>query len=487
VSLAGYRERRAVRRGEPTGVVIPPTPPVVFPAVLRGTRVVQETLLEDEWGKVYGRELLVAVADHSQHPGMFVSQIPAIAGAFGTVDAGVQVFASDTNTLVKVRIVTAWWLARQEADRQSCLREIHYWPGPTLDPATGRFQFSVLTDRTPGFGRLWIPDEADPHLTQGARPWWFTGRTRGGKTGSMAAAILSAVTEGVVYPCVIDMQDGVSLGEWMDRGVPFAGNITDAHTLARRVLLEGQARTAWMKDKDNNGFGRLLKAWPTPTPELPIILLVVDEAPALAEDKDTMWVLAKIMRELAKAGIAVWWATQMHQTMQAFGYVGGDAARNQMKAGSISQFSSSVGARTEAFDVADGEDMSSVQELPRGIAGANLHVGPDHEQPVLGRALYEPNIDAALDRWARIPDYELVELPAEVSPDVVADPTRASSCEEAVSVIAASHGQGAVIATSGVLELLAPRWKDRTVYDALSAAVASGVLVDAGRGEWRVL
>ncbi|HCB03587.1 MAG TPA: hypothetical protein DEQ43_04945, partial [Nocardioides bacterium] len=67
------------------------TPPTVFPAVLRGTSVVQSIPLEDEHGARYGWDLLVRVADISQHPGTFVSQIPAIAGAYGTVDAGVSV------------------------------------------------------------------------------------------------------------------------------------------------------------------------------------------------------------------------------------------------------------------------------------------------------------------------------------------------------------------------------------------------------------
>ncbi|HCB03588.1 MAG TPA: hypothetical protein DEQ43_04950, partial [Nocardioides bacterium] len=256
------------------------------------------------------------------------------------------------------------------------IRDIHPWPGPNLDPATGRLAWGVAADGGTAYARLWLPDPVDHEVTQGGRHWWFTGRTRGGKTASMQTALLSAVTAGVVYPVVIDMQGGVSLGEWRDMGVPYAEDLDGARRIAQRLLLEGQARVAWMTDPIGNGFGRLLKAWPTPTPRLPAILAVVDEAPALAEDTEAMHTFAKIMREFAKAGILVWWASQTHHAMSAFGSAGGSQAREQMKAGNVSQFSGAVNSRTEVFDVADGGDMQAVTELPRGVAGANQHIGP---------------------------------------------------------------------------------------------------------------
>ena len=486
MALSTFLDRRRSRSAAPVedSVAVEPATLVRMPAILRGTRVVSHTPLADEWGAVYGWDLLVRCADITQHAGTFQQQIPAIAGAFGTVDAGVTVYRTSTNQTVRVRVVTSWWLARQERERESRIRERHPWPGPTLDPKTGRFEWARLADGGTGYGRLWLPDDADPTLTQGARPWWFTGRTRGGKTGSMATAMLSAVTEGVVYPCVIDMQGGVSLGEWMDRGVPFAGNAEEADVLARRVLLEGHARNAWMTARGENGFGRILKAWPTPTPDLPIILLVVDEAPALSEAPETMAVLAKIMREQAKAGIAVWWSTQMHQTMQAFGYAGGDAARQQMKAGSVSQFSGSAGARAEAFDVMDSDDMDAVTELPKGIAGAHLHQSPDHEVPVLGRAFYEPNIERALDRHARIPDYELPDIPGATARGD--DPAQAKDCDTAVRSIIGAADSRDVLETGAINAALQDRWQPRTIRDAIGRAVDAGLIEDAGRGKWRV-
>ena len=486
MSLSTFRARRSARRPSPPAEPVVITPPTVFPAVLRGTSVVQSIPLEDEHGARYGWDLLVRVADISQHPGTFVSQIPAIAGAYGTVDAGVSVHATDTNTLVRVRVVMSWWLARQAQERESRIRDIHPWPGPNLDPATGRLAWGVAADGGTAYARLWLPDPVDHEVTQGGRHWWFTGRTRGGKTASMQTALLSAVTAGVVYPVVIDMQGGVSLGEWRDMGVPYAEDLDGARRIAQRLLLEGQARVAWMTDPIGNGFGRLLKAWPTPTPRLPAILAVVDEAPALAEDTEAMHTFAKIMREFAKAGILVWWASQTHHAMSAFGSAGGSQAREQMKAGNVSQFSGAVNSRTEVFDVADGGDMQAVTELPRGVAGANQHIGPDHEVPVLCRAFYEPRITKALHEYARIPDYELLDVEDE-EPTAGVAPVTAGTAREAVEVLVGSQDRGAVIDTDMLGKALGSRWEPRTQRDAMQAAVDAGLVVKHGRGSWRVL
>lgn len=476
MSLAVYRELRAKRRG--TWTPPPPVPvpaPVVYPAVLPGTRILRETPIVDSDGTRYGWELLVASPDLTVTVAAFQAAVPAIAAAFGTIDEAVTVWPTDRNTLVRVRVVESWWIREQEAAREARMDAIHPWPGPTLDVGTGRFQFGVCADGTPTWWRLWVPED-------GARHGWFIGRTGGGKTGTMGTALLSAVTTGVVLPVVVDMQGGASLGEWRDRGVPYADNLDDALVLLRRLALEADRRAQWMAD--GCGTGMPVKWLPTPTREVPFILPVLDEFPALAAHPEGSEAVGKGLREWRKLMIGAWIATQGHQAHHAFGWNGGDIARQQIKAGNVCQLNGSVNSMVEALDIVD--DMSGLGMIPRGQQGGYWFRGPDHPDVVRGRGLYERDVAAALDRWADIPDYDLPQLPGHQATAQPVDPATAASCEEAVTVMAAGVGPGDVLETSAVLRALGGRWKERTVYDALASAAADGVLVKTGRGEWTV-
>ena len=476
MTYAKYRELRSKRKGTWVPPQPPPPPaPVVYPAVLPGTRILRETPIKDTDGERYGWELLVASPDLTVTPAAFAAAIPAIAAAFGTIDDGVTVYPTDRNTLVRVRVVESWWLRQMEAAREARMDQVHPWPGPTLDPVTGRFAFGVNADGSIIYWRLWVPDD-------GGRHGWFIGRTGGGKTGTMGTGILSAVTAGVVLPVVFDMQGGASLGEWRDRGVPYADTPEDALILLRRLAMEADRRAQWMSD--GCGTGKPVKWLPPPSREVPLILPVFDEFPALAAYPEGSEAVGKGLREWRKLMLSAWIATQGHQAQHAFGWNGGDVARQQIKAGNVCQLNGSVNSMVEALDIVD--DMSGLGMIPRNQQGGFFFRGPEHPDVVRGRAYYEKDISDALDRYADIPDYDLPEIPGEVREEPGADPVTAASCEEAVTVMAAAVGPGEVLETSAVMQRLTPKWAERTVYDALAAAASNGVLTKASRGEWRV-
>ena len=475
MSVAKYRELRAKRKGtwEPPPPVTPP-PPVVYPAILPGTRIARETRLVDSDGQRYGWALMVDPPDLSVNAASFRMAIPSIARAFGTVEEGVIVSPTPDNRLVKVEIVESWWLAQQSAVREARMDTVHPWPGPTLDPATGIFRFGVNADGSPTFWRLWVPED-------GARHGWFIGRTGGGKTGTMGTALLSAVTAGIVLPVVIDMQGGASLGEWRDRGIPYADTPETALVIVKRLALEADRRAQWMAD--GCGTGRPVKWLPPPTREVPMILPVFDEFAALVEYPEASAAVGKGLREWRKLMMGAWLATQGHQAAHAFGWAGGDIARQQAKSGNVCQLNGSVNSMVEALDIVD--DMSSLGMIPRNQQGGYFFRGPEHPDVVRGRGHYEKYISEALDRYADLPDYDLPHLPKGAAEPVADDPKAAASCYDAVAQIIASES-GGVLHTSKTNEALTGRWSTSTVSDALRAHAKDGHLAKDGHDRWRI-
>ena len=475
MSVAKYREIRAKRKGtwEPPPPPVP-APPVVYPAILPGTRIVRETRLSDSDGQRYGWALMVDPPDLSVTAASFQTAIPFIARAFGTVDEGVRVFPTPDNRLVKVEIVEAWWLAQIEATREARMGQVHPWPGPTLDIAQGRFAFGVSADGATMHWRLWVPKD-------GARHGWFIGRTGSGKTGTMGTCLLSAVTAGVVLPVIIDMAGGASLGEWKDRGVPYADNPKDALILLKRLELEEDRRAQWMAD--GCGTGKPVKWLPAPTREVPYIMPVLDEFPDLAAYPEGSEAIGRALRKWRKYMMGVVLASQGHQAAHAFGWAAGDVARQQIKSGNVAQLNGSVNSMVEVLDLK--EDMSNVGQIPRDQQGGVYFRGHDHPDVTRGRGFYEEDIPTALDRYADIPDYDLPYLPKEATAEPVEDPKAAASCYDAVAQVIAS-ADGDVIYTSKTNEALSGRWSTSTISDALRAHAKDGHLTKDGHDRWRI-
>lgn len=477
MTVARYRELRRRRRGHVPVPEPPPvaTPPVLYPAVLAGTRLTDAVpLIDDEWGQ-YGHVLTVRSPDPTVHADVIRAHTATIAAAFGTVTDGVSVAPAGTNMAVTVRVVAAWWLDAQQAARDARMDQVHPWPGPTLDPATGRFAFARSADGSTIHWRLWVPED-------GARHGWFIGRSGGGKTGTMGTALLSASTSGLVLPCVIDMQGGASLGAWKAAGVPYADTVDSAVDLLDRLLLEADRRNQWMAD----GCGRSDRAvqWlPDPTRDVPYILLVVDEAPVLTAHPSGSEKLGKALREWRKLMMGVWVATQGHQSTHAFGWAAGDVARQQIKMGNVCQLNGSVSSMVEALDLV--EDASKVGMIPRNQQGGCYFVGPDCPDVTRGRGLYERRLVEAMDSHLRIPSYQLPSAPSAATGAV--DLAAAGSCYDAVRLIIAGVEGDGIIRTSETNKALGDRWSPSTISDALQQHARDGHLEKAGRDRWRVV
>lgn len=203
------------------------------------------------------------------------------------------------------------------------LQEKTLWRGPGLDPATGKFPLMVAADGQPLHFKLWNPGAGAMHAL-------VSGVTRSGKTKVIDLILTEASMSDRVLPLVIDGGGGASLPQWRNRVKMFAGTPADARTVLRYALQLMERRRPAV---ERQGGGSL-----EPSPDMPLIPVVMDEAHKLlmsddeVDNRDIVRMCERIVQEGAKFGICLILATQVPSIKQ----LGNSTAlRDQVKAGTI--------------------------------------------------------------------------------------------------------------------------------------------------------
>ncbi|MBA8825304.1 hypothetical protein FHX42_002655 [Saccharopolyspora lacisalsi] len=197
------------------------------------------------------------------------------------------------------------------------------WQGPGLDPSTGKFPLMVAADGQPLPFKLWNPGAGAMHAL-------ISGVTRSGKTKVLDVILTEAGMSDRVLPLVIDGGGGASLPQWRGRTKLFADTPARARKVLRYVLRLMERRRPAV---ERQGGGSL-----EPSPETPLIPVVIDEAHKLlmsddeTDNRDVVRMCERIVQEGAKFGICLILATQVPSIKQ----LGNSTAlRDQVKAGTI--------------------------------------------------------------------------------------------------------------------------------------------------------
>lgn len=172
--------------------------------------------------------------------------------------------------------------------------------GLTWNPETGYFRLGVHADGSDALYRLWTPGS-------GANHGMIAGTTGAGKSGFVNQICTEVRHSGKAILCFGDPEDGESAPDWQDEGPHvFAGTVPKIRRMLQaveRVMDDRKKRrrsTTWV---DEQGRTRRGKGFFDPTPEEPLIVVVIDEAPDVTNDPECARIIAKIGKKGRKVGV----------------------------------------------------------------------------------------------------------------------------------------------------------------------------------------
>jgi len=309
---------------------------------------------------------------------------------------------------------------------QSRVDEVHHWPEAQLDPATGLAPAGPYADQGVGYARFWRPGSGPTH-------WMVCGCTDGGKSRFLDWTLLESRHSGLIASWVGDPQGGQSLPAWRTTAHRFEDTPEGISEMLRDLEAEMDARSRdlarreWT-DEDGNtwmGVGHF-----TPTPEDPIIELVLDEAQDITVAGSLeLKILEKLARKSRKTGIRLVLSTQMPSIDQLGGSM---TLRGQVVAGCVASLRTAENVTKNmvlpsSFPV---NPYAIPRETPEGetTAGTMYMYGP-RPRPVLLRNWFVPNAHAAAAAAPKIP----LTLRS-VTPATVRSPTQPFPAEQAEDV-----------------------------------------------------
>lgn len=241
------------------------------------------------------------------------------------------------------------------------LQETVHWPGPGLDPSRGTFPIARTADGQTLNWRLWWPGGGGVH-------GMLAGTTGSGKSAALDLILCEVAASDRLVPVIIDGNGGMSVPDWLQHAPYTATSYDEALELVRWVESIRQARSeryAHQSWTDRKGRARRGARSIDPTPEVPGIVLVIDEAHFLL---DTKAKLLRLLEDLAKMGrktaISIILVTQ-HPSVSELG--GSSVLRGLIRTGTVIGFrtdKTSSGMITNA-PMPEGLDRLP-QEFPNG-------------------------------------------------------------------------------------------------------------------------
>jgi hypothetical protein len=181
------------------------------------------------------------------------------------------------------------------------LAAVQHFEKPQLDHATGLVPVGVHADGSRALWRLWTPGSGACHgLVAGT-----TGSGKGGIVNVLCAEIRHS---GVAALFFGDPQGGESAPDWVDGAHCFAGSIPRIRRMLQGVEREMKARekrrsrSRWVDEKGRTRRG---KGRYDPTPEEPLIAVVIDEAWQVTPDPECRRIIALIGKVGRKLGVSI--------------------------------------------------------------------------------------------------------------------------------------------------------------------------------------
>ncbi len=289
-----------------------------------------------------------------------------------------------------VRYVDPEHTARVDRERMDRLTRVYPLADQTMDQGGGaELGFAVDQDGP----AVWQVHT----LGVGAHHGVVAGDTRLGKSTLLEVLMMVMVRSGVVAPVCIDLAGGVTFDRWRDVCSGFADDVRGAERLLGELHAEYEARLLVIKQHP-----QWRGVW-VPSPERPIIPVLVDEGPELRGSASASAALQRAVRLWAKAGMCVMFATQSLTIESILGKEAGAAAKAQLLSGNQVVFHSAFGLAGLSFPTED---------IPQ-IPGVFKVKGPAHLTPVLARGLYAVDLDLSGLDVPRVHLGRVVGQPAE--------------------------------------------------------------------------
>ncbi|MFF4777488.1 hypothetical protein ACFY05_31995 [Microtetraspora fusca] len=204
------------------------------------------------------------------------------------------------------------------------------YKGPRLDLKTGIAPISLYPDGSGyAYYRFWEPKSGSCHTL-------VSGTTGAGKSGVLTWIITEAAESGVVATWLLDPQHGISVPAWVkhvDRAALEMEEIK-AYLYAAAAVLEARGRY----QKTLRWYDAEIDEWCEgkgffePTPEYPLLMVVIDEAHKVLLDQECVNLVAYLAKEGRKVGIKIVLATQVPSVTELGGNV---VIRDQVASGNI--------------------------------------------------------------------------------------------------------------------------------------------------------
>jgi hypothetical protein len=396
-----------------------------------------------------------------------LARLPAIESAFGAVRGAARAYPTPDN------LAHRFELRMLEIDPHA---DAIPWPGPSVATVSAPIDLGPFED-------------AEPTRVLLLRRHVLIGGTSGsGKSGLINVLMgnLSACRDVVVW--AIDLKRGMELQPWAACIDRLATTAEDAGALLRDAerILEFRAELL-------TATGR--RVW-EPTPDMPALIIIVDEYAELAEEAPDATVHSDSIARRGRAVAVTLIAATQRPTQQAMGK---GAVRSQMDV----RF---------CFRVRERRDVDLILGQGMLLAGWHAHMlnapgkflvsAPEHDAPRRARAylMTDETVNAAASQHASIrPALDEVSRRALQSrlerPEWPPEPTLASRPEDDLSQAPGDPGAMLWLALShapaegmSVPDLMsATRMSRPWVYQRLRDLAGRGQVAKAARGRWRAV
>lgn len=187
------------------------------------------------------------------------------------------------------------------------LQKVIPYPGPGLDRTTGRLPIGIYADGTVAGWQLYTPGS-------GANHGQISGTTGGGKSQFIQLICTEIRHSGLAVLWLGDPEEGTSVPDWQDAADWFAGGVAEIRRMlqaAERIMDDRKKRRARRTWTDEYGRPRRGFAQFDPTPDEPLLMVIIDEAPDVTKDPECARIIAKIGKKGRKLGVGITLITQV--------------------------------------------------------------------------------------------------------------------------------------------------------------------------------
>jgi S-DNA-T family DNA segregation ATPase FtsK/SpoIIIE len=392
-----------------------------------------------------------------------MAKLPAIESALGTHRGAVRVYPTpdDLANRFELRVL----------DRDPHADAI-MWPGPAVSTITEPVDFGPFEDAAPAKVLL-----LRRHVLVG-------GVSGSGKSGWLNVLMgnLAACADVVIW--AIDLKRGMELGPWSS----CLGRLATTPAEARALLADA---VAILEARAANLAAAGQRTW-QPTPEMPALIIIVDEYAELAEDASEATADADSIARRGRAVAVTLLAATQRPTQKAMGQ---GALRSQMDV-------------RISFRVRERKDVDLILGQGMLAAGWNAHTlnapgkflisAPEHDAPRRARAylVTDEAVSATAASFADCrPDLDAVSLRALAARTGQQTTTPARAGQDAGSRTDSDHAPGAILwavlsmaSADGITvpDLMTETGMSRPwVYQRLQEFARAGDVIQVSRGRWR--